>query len=78
LTFGGGIKNDATWLKTSFVLVFWRQNGANYRFPFTLGAKTEPISHKISSHTSTATFEPPKRHLFSKFLETILERPIFR
>jgi len=30
LPFEGGIKIDATRLKPAFVLVFWRQNGANF------------------------------------------------
>ena len=76
LTFEGGIKIDATRLKPAFVLAFWRQNGAKPRRSLASGAKTEPISCETSSHHPTATFEPPKRHLFSKFLETILERPI--
>ena len=65
-------------MKTSFVLAFWRQNGANSRCHFTLGAKTEPISHKISSHTSTATFKPPKRHWFWDFLKILFERRLCR
>ena len=60
-----GIKIDAMRLKTAFVFAFLRQNGANF-------------DDKNSSHSFTATFEPPKRHLFSKFIETILERPICR
>ena len=76
LTFESGIKIDATRLKPAFVLTFWRQNGANYRFPFTLGAKTEPISCETSSHHPTATFEPPKRHWFWDFLKIFSERPV--
>lgn len=72
LPFEGGIKIDATRLKPAFVLAFWCQNGAKPRRSLASGAKTEPISRKISSHTTTATFEPPKRHLFSKLLEIIL------
>jgi len=63
-----GIIIDATRLKPAFVLAFWRQNGANCRCFLTSGAKTEPISCETSSHHPTATFEPPKRHLFFAFL----------
>lgn len=78
LPFEGGIKIDATRLKPAFVFTFWRQNGANYRFPFTLGAKTEPISCETSSHHPTATFEPPKRHWFWDFLKILFERRLCR
>lgn len=69
LPFEGGIKIDATRLNPAFVLAFWRQNGANCRCFLTSGTKTEPISRKISSHTPTATFAPPKRHFFHNFLK---------
>lgn len=51
LPFEGGIKIDATRLKPAFVLAFWCQNGAKPRRSLASGAKTEPISRKISSHT---------------------------
>ena len=74
LTFEGGIKIDATRLKPAFVLAFWRQNGAKPRRSLASGAKTEPISRKISSHHPTATFGPPKRHWFWDFLKILFER----
>ena len=76
LPFEGGIKIDATRLKPAFVLAFWRQNGANCRCLLTSGAKTEPIYRKNSSHTPTATFEPPKRHLFWNCMKYFSERPV--
>lgn len=66
-----GIKSDAT-----------QQKSALFSFR---GSETEPIpcpnhyeapirsqiSYENSSHPPTATFEPPKRHLFSRFLEKL-------
>ena len=45
------------------------RNGANFLNGSPRGSDSEPISRKISSYTPTATFEPPKRHLFSKLLK---------
>ena len=73
-----GIKIDATRLKPAFVLAFGCQNGANSRCPLASGAKTEPISRKISFHPSTATFELPKRHWFWDFLKILFERSLCR
>lgn len=76
LPFEGGIKIDATRLKPAFALAFWRQNGAKPRRSLVSGAKTEPIYRKNSSHHPTATFEPPKWHLFWNCMKYFSERPV--